>query len=131
MSLSRISLIVAIIAGLAVGAVNFVKIREGIVTLQKNLKDEKDAKELAQKNLAQKTKELDTTKKTLDVTKQNLETATAEKAKAEGERDTAVKKATQLTADLAATKATLSDVQAEMAAYKATGLTPEQIIALN
>ena len=36
--LIRISLIVAIVAGLAVGVLNFVKVKEKITTLQANLK---------------------------------------------------------------------------------------------
>src|ERR1041385_8031096 len=131
MSLSRISLIVAIIAGLAVGAVNFVKIRDGIVKLQENLKSETAAKETAQNNLKKTTAELTTTKKTLDDTKKNLEVTTTEKDKAVSERDTAVKRATQLTEELARTKTTLEENQGELASFKATGLTPAQIIALD
>ena len=42
--LIRISLIVAIIAGLAVGVLNFVKVKEKITTLQANLKTETDGR---------------------------------------------------------------------------------------
>jgi hypothetical protein len=41
--LLRICLIIAIIAGLAVGGLNFVKVKEKITTLQTNWKTESDA----------------------------------------------------------------------------------------
>ena len=48
--LIRICLIVAIIAGLAVGGLNFVKVKEKITTLQANLETETEAHQKFEKN---------------------------------------------------------------------------------
>src|SRR5262249_37915565 len=129
--LIRISLIVAILAGLAVGAVNFLKVKEKITTLQTDLKNETDAKEKAQRDLAKTTKDLDTTKKTLDQTKKDLVAANNEKDKALAAADAANKHADQLTADLTEAKNALNDAKADLEAYRLTGLKPPEIIALN
>ena len=50
--LIRISLIVAIVAGLAVGGLSFIKVKEKITTIQGQRDEEKAAKETAQKNAA-------------------------------------------------------------------------------
>jgi myosin heavy subunit len=129
--LIRLSLIVAVIAGLAVGALNFIKVKTIITDLRTNLATETAAKVEALNNFHKTSKELEQTKTDLTQTKQTLETTTTE-------RDTAVKtaaaataKATQLSEDLDNTKKTLGDVQAEVAAYKASGFSPEQVIALS
>ena len=129
--LIRISLIIAILAGLAVGTVNFLKVKEKITTLQTELKDQTDQKEKAQRELAKTSKDLDTTKKSLDQTKQALTAANSEKDKALIAADTATKRADQLTEDLSKAKTTLADVQADLEAYRGTGLKPIEIIALN
>lgn len=126
----RICLIVTILAGLAVGTVNFLKVKEKITTLQTDLKNETDAKEKAQRELAKTSKDLDTTKKSLDQTKQALTAANTEKNQAVNERDAAVKRADQLSETLTTTKATLAEAQAELEAYHGTGLKPSEIIAL-
>ena len=56
--LIRISLIVAILAGLAVGALNFTQVKNKVVTLQTNLKNTQD-------ELASTQQTLNTTKSTL------------------------------------------------------------------
>jgi multidrug efflux pump subunit AcrA (membrane-fusion protein) len=129
--LIRISLIIAILAGLAVGTVNFLKVKEKITTLQTELKDQTDQKEKAQRELAKTSKDLDTTKKSLDQTKQALTAANSEKDKALNAADTANKRADQLTEDLSKAKTTLADVQAELESYHGTGLKPIEILALN
>jgi hypothetical protein len=129
--LIRISLIIAILAGLAVGTVNFLKVKEKITTLQTDLKNETDAKDKAQRDLAKTTKDLDSTKKTLDKTKQDLTAANTAKDQAITERDATNKRADQLTETLASTKVQLSDAQSSLEAYRGTGLTPPQILALN
>ena len=56
--LLRISLIVAILAGLAVGGLNFVTVKEKITTLQANLKTETEAHQKFQKLYTDTDKEL-------------------------------------------------------------------------
>jgi hypothetical protein len=129
--LIRISLIVAIIAGLAVGALNFIKVKEKITTLQDNLKTQTDLKEKALADAAATHKELNKTVAELKTTKQTLEVTTAEKAKAEADLATQTKRADKLTEDLAKARKERDDSQAELAAYNATGLKPQDIVAIN
>jgi hypothetical protein len=129
--LLKISLIVAILAGLAVGTLNFVKTKEKVVTLAADRDNEKGMKETAQKDLASTRKTLASTKAELDTTKQNLEATTAEKDKAVSDLAAQTKRAERLTDDLNKTRRELNDTSAELAAYTATGLKPEQIVAIN
>ena len=127
----RISLIVAIIAGLAVGALNFVTVKEKITTLQTNLKTETEAHQKFEKDYKVTKKELDKTVAELKQTKSSLEAATAAKDKAETDLAAQVKRADQLNEELTKTKQDRDAAQADLAAYKATGRTPQQILGLN
>jgi uncharacterized phage infection (PIP) family protein YhgE len=129
--LIRISLIVAIIAGLAVGGLNFVKVKEKIVTLQANLKEQTDLKDKALTELASTKTELNKTTAELKQTKATLEATTAERDKAVAEVASLTKRADQLTEDLNKTRQERDGAQQELAAYKATGLSPEQISTIN
>jgi cell shape-determining protein MreC len=129
--LIRISLIVAILAGLAVGTLNFLKVKEKITTLQANLDTETKAHQefLAKYNASQK----DLTKTTAELkqTKAELEATAAAKEKAEAEVATLTKRADKLTEDLGKTRQERDTAQQDLAAYKATGVTPQQILAFN
>ena len=72
--LLRISLIVAILAGLAVGGLNFVKVKEKIVDLQTRLQQQTERADKAEK-------ERDDTKRELTKTKTEL-TQTIREARA-------------------------------------------------
>jgi len=127
--LIRISLIIAILAALAVGALNFVKVKEKILTLKDQRDSEQKAKVEAQ-NERDKTKaDLDKTAKDLKQTKDALEVATADREKAVAEAAAQLAKATELTEKLAKTTQERDDARADLAAYKATGFKPEQILA--
>lgn len=128
--LMRISLIVAIIAGLAVGALNFTQVKKKIETIQGQREDEKKAKEVAQADASKTHKEL---KQTADKLKQ---TETVLAATTE-ERDNLRKDLDKTTKDLAKTKDDLDkkskaydDARAELAAYSGTGLKPEEIVRM-
>ncbi|MGH7967164.1 MAG: hypothetical protein ACREIC_00405, partial [Limisphaerales bacterium] len=102
--LLRISLIVAIIAGLAVGGLNFIKVKEKVVMLATDRDNEKKMKEQAQSewrttksDLAKTSAELKTTKATLDAT-------TTERDKAVSDLTAKTKEADRLSADLAKTR---------------------------
>src|ERR1035438_4612916 len=129
--LIRISLIVAIIAGLAVGGLNFVKVKEKITILQHDLKTEADAhKEFQGKfNVAQK--DLNKTTAELKQTKAELEASNAAKEKAEADVATLTKRADKLTEDLNKTRQEREDAQQQLAAFKALGLTPQQIAGMD
>jgi hypothetical protein len=129
--LIRISLIVAILAGLAVGGLNFVKVKEKIETLQKNLatetafhKEFESKFKVADKDLKKRTDEL-------KQTKAELEATTVAKEKAEAEVLAQTKRADKLTEDLKKTSQERDSAQAELAAFKATGRTPQQILGMN
>ena len=129
--LIRISLIVAIVAGLAVGVLNFIKVKEKITTLQADYKRESDLhKEFENKyNVTQK--DLDKTTAELKQTKTTLEATTAAKDKAEADLVVQTKRADKLTEDLNKTRQERDGAQADLAAYKATGVTPQQILGMN
>ena len=127
--LIRISLIVAIIAGLAVGVLNFVTVKEKITILQKDLKDQTDGRVKAETELASTKKNLTKTTAELKQTKTELEATTAAKEKADADLAALTKRADKLTEDLTKTRQDLVDSQQQLAAYKATGVTPQQILA--
>jgi hypothetical protein len=129
--LMRICLIVAIIAGLAVGGLNFVKVKEKITTLQANLKEQTDGRLKAEKELASTKKDLTKTTAELKQTKATLEATTAAKDKAEADAVAQTKRADKLNEDLTKTRQERDTAQADLAAYKATGVTPKQILGMN
>src|SRR6266850_1196354 len=88
--LMRLSLIVAILAGIAVGVLNFVQVKEKITTLVTQRDSEKSQKETAQN-------ELRTTKDTLAKTEKELKTTKDTLAETSAERDAAVAKAAEQT----------------------------------
>ena len=127
--LTRICLFVAIIAGLAVGALNFIIVKDKVVTLQTTLQNTKDT-------LTQTQGELNTTKTTLaktetdlKKTKQQLTDANTERDAAVAKADDADKRAQKAADDLATTQKTLTDTKDELARYTTSGLTPEQAFA--
>ena len=129
--LIRISLIVAIIAGLAVSGLNFLKVKEKITTIQQQREDERTAKVQAQTELASTKKDLEKTTADLKTTKATLETTTAERDKATADLANMTKRADQLAADRDKIRKERDDAQADLAAYVGTGLKPEQILAMN
>ncbi len=124
----RISLVIAIIAGLAVAGLNFVMVKEKIETTEKHRAEEQSAKEKAQSELASTKKDLDKTTADLKRTQENLATAESQRDKAQAEVASLNRKATDLTEKLAKTTQERDIAQSELAAYKATGLTPAQIV---
>ena len=74
--LIRISLIVAIIAGLGAGALNFLKVKEKITILQANLQEQTEGRQKAETELASTKQELEKTSTELKTTKETLETTT-------------------------------------------------------
>ncbi|MFO1478398.1 MAG: hypothetical protein U1F98_17335 [Verrucomicrobiota bacterium] len=128
--LIRISLIVAIIAGLAVGGLNFVTVKDKITTLQTDLSNTKSTLATTQANLSKTQKELASTKSQLEETNKILVTTITERDTAVQTAESATKRAAALTDELAKTKSERDDAQANLAAYKATGFEPAQILSL-
>ena len=127
--LIRISLIVAIIAGLAVGVLNFIKVKEKIVALQTELAATKKTLQETQLELGKTKKNLADTTAKLKQTETTLVATTDELQKTQKDLDTQTKRADKLTDDLAKTRKERDDAQADLAAYTATGVKPPQIIA--
>jgi cell shape-determining protein MreC len=129
--LIRISLIVAIIAGLAVGGLNFVKVKERIASLQANLDTETKAHKEFEGKYTDTKKDLNKTTAELKQTKAELEATTAAKEKADAEVAAQTKRADKLTDDLNKTRQERDTAQQDLAAYKATGVSPQQILSMN
>lgn len=129
--LIRICLIVAIVAGLAVGALNFVKVKEKITALQTELANEKQARATAEAERDKTKAELDATSKELKTTKATLEATTEERDKAVAEANKRIKEAEDLAENLKRVTGERDNAQADLGAYRATGLTPDQITIAN
>jgi len=125
--LFRIALIVALIAGLASAALNFIKVREKISTLQVNLKTETDEKTRAQGAERAAKSDKEKAEQKLKDTETELTSAKDDRDKAVAEAETQKKQAASLAEQLKKTKQDLGDTQAELAAWKALGIMPEQI----
>lgn len=126
--LLRLSLVIAILAALAVGVLNFVLVKEKIETVEKHRADEETAKVAAQTELSSTKKELDKTNADLKETKETLATTTEQRDRLQAEVASLTKKAADLAEKLAKSTQERDDARAELAAYKATGQTPEQIL---
>ncbi len=129
--LIRISLILAIVAALAVGVVNFVWVKDDITKLTDARNSERSQKEQAQNELASTKKELAKTQADLKQTQQQLADTQAERDKAVADAEAQKKRGDDLTDKLAKTTQERDLAQDELAAYKVSGLTPAQVGKLN
>lgn len=126
--LLRISLIVAILAAIAVGVLNFVMVKEKIETVEAHRAKEETDKKTAQTALSAKTKEWEKSEAKLKQTEETLATTTADLTKSQAEVASLSKKTTDLTDKLATATKDLADARAELASYVATGFKSEQIV---
>jgi hypothetical protein len=129
--LIRISLILAIVAALAAGVLNVVVVKDKITTLTVQRDTEKTDKQTAQTQLAKTKTELTNTKKTLADTQQELADTKVERDRANDKAATEEKRANDLSDKLAKTTQERDDAQNSLAAYKATELTPDQVLKLS
>jgi len=125
--LIRISLIIAIVAGLAAAGIGFVQVREKIITTMNERDTEKKDKEVAQKDLASTRKTLKKTEEDLTITKKTLATTRTELQEMTVKADDLDKQKTELTTQLADTKTTLQGVEQELVIWQAFKLTPDQM----
>ena len=128
--LIRISLILAIVAGLAVGVLNFVVVQKKITDLQTDLANTKQTLATTQAELSSTKSKLAKTETELADTKKTLEATTTERDTAVKEAAAQNKRAAQLADELKKTKDERDTAQQELAAYRATGFTPEQVLTL-
>ena len=129
--LIRISLILAVIAALAVGGVNFFVVKDKINTLTDDRNSQRSQKEQAQTDLASTKKELAKTQADLKQTQQQLADAQAERDKAVADAAAQTKRADELSDKLAKTTQERDLAQDDLAAYTASGLTAAQVSKLN
>jgi flagellar biosynthesis GTPase FlhF len=129
--LLRISLIVAILAGLAVGVLNFVKVKDKITDLQTKLQQQTDRADKAEKERDDTKRELTKTKTELTQTQATLKATEEEKQKAVAEASSQQKRADKLNDDLNKTRTERDEAQQELTAYKVSGMTPQQVANAN
>jgi hypothetical protein len=129
--LIRLSLIIAILAALAAGVVNFTVVKGKIDKLTSDRNDQRSQKEQAQHELASTKKTLKQTQESLDQSKQDLATAQKAEQKAEDNLTAANTKIDDLNGRLTKTTQQRDDAQTQLGAYKNTGLTPPEVDALN
>lgn len=125
--LIRISLIIAIVAGLATAGISFIKVKEKIETVKTDRNTERGLKETAQQELADTRSTLAKTEKDLKNTKSELADTQQERDKAVADATTQSRRATQLADELAKTKTERDNAQAELAAWAALGIPVEQV----
>jgi hypothetical protein len=127
----RISLILALLFGLAVGVLNVVMVKDKVVKLATDRDNEKKMKEDTQQQLAGTNAVLKKTIAELKTTKATLEATTTERDQAVAKLTTETKRADRVTEERDKIRKERDDAQAELASYKLTDLTPQQIIAMN
>jgi flagellar biosynthesis chaperone FliJ len=123
----RISLILAILAGLAIAGLNVSRVKQKFTNLESNLTAQTAARQQAESELTRTLTSLATTAATLKQTTTTLEAATADKQKALAVATAQTERAGKRTLDLAETRQARDDAQASLARYRAAGLEPEQI----
>ena len=125
--LIRISLIVAIVAALAVGALNILLVRDKINTLIDQRNDFHSKWDQTRNELDTTRRDLAKTQNDLAQAQQDLTNTMTQLTKVEADDQAQTKRANELADKLAKTSKELDDTQNQLAAYKATGYTPDQI----
>ena len=129
--LIRISLILAILAALAAGAVNIVLVKDKISTLVADRNTQHDGRIAAESEKDKAKKDLVKAQKDLAQVNQEFTDSKAEHDKAVATAATQQKRADELSDKLAKTTQEREDALAELAQYKATGVKPEDVGKLN
>src|SRR4051812_12471693 len=125
--LTRIFLIIAIVAGIACGVLNGVVVRGKITTLTEDRNSQRDQKNQAQNELASTKKTLASTQASLKQTQQDLADAQTARKKADELAATQKKLAEELNDKLTKATADRDEAQGKLAAYVATGKTAEEV----
>jgi myosin heavy subunit len=129
--LIRITLIIAIIAGLAAGALNFVKVKEKVTTIITQRDEWHGKYDTTYADLTKTKSELATTKQDLSKTRAELASTKDQRDKAVAEAAVQSKRAADATDKLVKATQERDTAQADLAAYKGTGRTPQQILTLD
>jgi hypothetical protein len=129
--LIRISLIVAILAALGAGVVNFVVVKDKIGALTTDRNTQRDGRISAEGERDKTKKELAKTQGDLKQTQSQLADANSARKAAEDTAADQIKRADDLSDKLAKAAEERDAAQNDLAAYKNTELTPDQIIKLS
>ena len=124
----RISLILAILLGLAATGFNVAMVREKITKLQTDLATETEAHKKFEDQYRRTKSDLDKTNAVLKTTQETLKATEEEKNQAVATAATEKKRADKLTEDLTKTRAEKETAQQGLAAYVASGLTAQQAV---
>jgi len=125
--LIRISLIVAIIAALAAGALNIFQVRDKINTIISQREGYHSERDQARTELSATKTKLARTEDTLKQTEQDLADTKSDRDKAVAEAAKQKQLAADVSDKLAKVTAEKDDAENQLAAYKATGLSSEQV----
>lgn len=128
--LMRISLIVAILAALGAGTLNVLQVRDKINTLISQRNTYHDNLDKTKATLDTTKRDLAKAKSDLADTQQQLADAKTARKKAEDTAAAQTKRADDLNAQLAKVTQDRDAAQAELAAYKATGKSPQEVLQL-
>ena len=128
--LIRISLIVAILAGITVGVVDFIKIKDNIQHLREDLAAEKSARQTAEHELASTKATLTRTQTELKQTQQTLATTKDERDKAVADAAALTKKTEELTTALGQAKKDRDVAAGNLQAYTQSGFSAAQVASL-
>lgn len=123
----RISLIIAIVAGLAAAGLNFYKVREVLVTTIAERDNEKTLKETEMTQHAGTRKKLASTEEDLAGTKSKLATTETNLKKTAATLATTEARAAELDTKLAATTQERNQAQQTLAQWDQIGLQPDQV----
>lgn len=128
--LTRISLIVAIVAALAVGALNVFQVRNKINTLITQRNTFHTERDQTRTQLADTRHKLSKTENDLAQTQQDLTNTMTQLASAQTHLKAQTTRANDLADKLAKTTKERDDAQNKLVAYTVTGYTPDQVSAL-
>ena len=126
----RICLLIALVAALAVGGINFFVVKDKINTLVTDRNTNRDGWHATQAALSKTNAILVKTEATLKQTEQTLADTQSERDKAVAAVAVQTKRANDLSDKLVKTTQERDDAQNELAAYKTTGFTAEQVAKL-
>ncbi len=132
--LIRISLIIALVAGLATAGLSLFQVRGKLETIKSDRNAERAAKEEARTELASTRQQLDQTSGQLKKAQAELTAAQKEREQAVATAEAQTRRANQLADELNKTRLERDNAQAELAAWNALGIPVQQVkevVALN
>ncbi len=128
--LLRIALVVAILAGVAVTALNLVSVKGKVTTIMTDRNTFKSERDTARTQLATTQRQLAQTNAALVATTRELTTAKTERDTAVAEANTQKQEATRLKEQLDKTTTEKTEAQRQLAAWNAVGYSVDQIKGL-